>query len=182
MALDKAEWRRRVAAACELHGIDLKDVELEGLPKGAARAAGHESNHTVFPNHTLALALAERFDLPVAWFEEEDWRPLVGEEQPMPPAAELGLKRQQQGLDMMREGLMRIGKMEETLTALERIESRLDRLEAQPEVEAEQPASKADLRSAVVGLSEVLNAVHRELQDVRRNQGRGEGGRASGRR
>lgn len=77
MALSKAEWRRRVAAACALHGIDLADLnDMEGLPKHAARRAGHDSDD-YRPNHALALALAERLELPVDWFEAEDWRPLV---------------------------------------------------------------------------------------------------------
>lgn len=78
MALAKAEWRRRVGAACALHGLDLSDLAdaFEGLPRDAARRAGHPSDD-YSPNHALALALAERLELPVDWFEAEDWRPLV---------------------------------------------------------------------------------------------------------
>lgn len=82
MALGKAEWRRRVAAACALHGIDLADLdELEGLPKHAARRAGHKSD-TYQPNHALAVMLAERLDLPVGMFEDEGWRPGDGVSDP----------------------------------------------------------------------------------------------------
>lgn len=77
MALGKAEWRKRVAAACALHGIDLSELpRFEGLPQDAARRAGHPSDDYL-PNHSLALALADELGLPVDWFEAEDWRPLI---------------------------------------------------------------------------------------------------------
>lgn len=180
MALSKSEWRRRVAAACELHGIDLKDLEAldDGLPKGAARRAGHPSD-TYAPNHALAMILAERLELPLAWFEDEDWRPLIGDEPAIPAETKLGLARQQQGLDMLREGLSRVAKMEKEVTALARIEARLVRLESPP-VEANAPATKADLRSLEVELTEALAELHKALATAQKSKSRGAKEQASG--
>lgn len=86
MTLSKAEWRKRVKAAAALHGWELSDLNEpvarmagKGTPIDAARRAGHESDDSYGPNHALALILAELLEVPVAWFEEEDWRPLLRE-------------------------------------------------------------------------------------------------------
>jgi hypothetical protein len=83
MTLSKAEWKRRVDAALVLRGEELGDlkqpVHEKGLPVNAAARAGHDSD-SYMPSHALALVVAEITELPVAWFEVEDWRPLISEE------------------------------------------------------------------------------------------------------
>lgn len=83
VTLSKDEWKRRVDAALSLRGEELGDlrhvVKEKGLPLNAAARAGHDSD-AYEPNHALALVLAEITELPVAWFEVEDWRSLISEE------------------------------------------------------------------------------------------------------
>lgn len=77
MALSKAEWERRLKAILTLKGMDLADlkhvVHEHGLPVNAAARAGHESDE-LMPSDALALVVARILDVPVSWFEAEDWR------------------------------------------------------------------------------------------------------------
>jgi len=92
MTLSKAEWKRRVEAALVLRGEELGDlkqpVHAKGLPVNAAARAGHDSD-SYMPSHALALVVAELTELPVAWFEDEDWRPLISEAREAGPDLEI---------------------------------------------------------------------------------------------
>jgi hypothetical protein len=85
MGLSKDEWKRRLEAALALRDKELSDLKYavheQGLPVNAAARAGHASD-TLQPSHALAVVVAELLDMPVAWFEDEEWRTLVTE----PPA------------------------------------------------------------------------------------------------
>jgi hypothetical protein len=82
MALSKKEWKCRVDAALAVRGEELGDLKQpvndKGLPVNAAARAGHESD-SYAPNHALALVVAELTEFPVAWFEADDWRPVLSE-------------------------------------------------------------------------------------------------------
>lgn len=145
-ALSKRQFRRRVAALCELQGIDLGDLDsvtaVRGLPVGAAKRAGHESDKYQ-PNHALNLVLAEYFDVPVEWFENEEWRGLINTEPPLPPQAVAAMKRQETQVAMLTEAT-------ETLRRLEALmqDRELEELEADEEAVAEPPETSGGRSSA----------------------------------
>jgi hypothetical protein len=112
MALSKEAWKQRVDAACALHGMDLSDLpDFDGLPQRAAARAGHASDNYQ-PNHSLALRLAEELELPVEWFEAEDWRPLVSAKAEAGLAGELQSVKTEllAGLSEVRRGLEALNK------------------------------------------------------------------------
>jgi hypothetical protein len=101
MALSKTEWKRRVDAALVLRGEELGDlkqpVHEKGLPVNAAARAGHDSD-SYLPSHALALVVAEITELPVAWFEDEDWRQLISEARAAGPDQEIEALTQQRSV------------------------------------------------------------------------------------
>jgi hypothetical protein len=82
VALDKAEFRNRLKAALALHGKELKHLpemlEGSGVPKHHAARMGRAGDSLV-PTEAAVLVLAQRLEVPAAWFEVEDWRPLISD-------------------------------------------------------------------------------------------------------
>lgn len=80
VGLSKAEWERRLKAALILREMNLSDlkepVAANGLPVNAAARAGHTKD-SVQPSRALALVVSELLDMPLAWFLDEEWRPLI---------------------------------------------------------------------------------------------------------
>lgn len=82
MGLGKEEWDRRLKAGLALNDMTLVDLRAEllrhGLPADSAARAGRPAD-PYQPNHALAMVVAEVLGMPTAWFEAEDWRPLLSE-------------------------------------------------------------------------------------------------------
>lgn len=73
MVIPKRQWQRRLRAALELRGKQLKDLpHIDGFPKKAAARANREADDYV-ASDLLAEGVARVLDLPVEWFTVADF-------------------------------------------------------------------------------------------------------------
>lgn len=78
MALSGDELRRRIVSAAALHGWGLRELrdQLEAYGANKHMAEGMIAGK-VPQNRANMDALGAVLDVPVDWFEAEDWRPLL---------------------------------------------------------------------------------------------------------
>lgn len=114
MALPPTELSKRIKAAAALHGWSMRQVRDELQTYGADRLLAERIASGKLPARQAALdTLASFFGLPVAWFEAEDWRPLISSGE----AARPGLAEIQAGQNDLLAGLMGLGEAVESLRA-----------------------------------------------------------------
>lgn len=72
MAIPKSQWQRRLKAALEVTGQDMKDLPevWEGFVKNAPQRANHDSDG-YRASDALAGVVADYFGLPKEWFTVE---------------------------------------------------------------------------------------------------------------
>ncbi len=88
MAIPKAQWQRRLRAALELRGMDLKDLpHIEGFSKKAAARANRDRDDYL-ASEPLAEAVAKVLELPPEWFTAENFSAVVSRGGGQPGAAD----------------------------------------------------------------------------------------------
>ncbi len=81
MGLSKEEFANRVTAAASLHGLGMRELRthLEKFGANKTLAEALISDETKRKPKQLR-DLAEALEVPIAWFEAEDWRDLINAE------------------------------------------------------------------------------------------------------